>query len=62
MSTRTSKNNIQRWEILPSTNKEITALKSSLSLGYNLRKRRVLQRRIVLVSLTAVNLRQTIML
>ena len=60
-STRTSKNNIQWWEILPFSDKEITPLKSSLSLGYNLRKRIVLQRRIVLVLLTAVDLRQTIM-
>ena len=36
-STRTSKNNIQWWEILPSSDKEITPLKSSLSLGYNLK-------------------------
>ena len=60
-STRTSKNNIQWWEILPSSDKEITPLKSSLSLGYNLRKRIVLQRRIVFVLLTTVDLRQTIM-
>ena len=60
-STRTSKNNIQWWKILPSSDKEITPLKSSWSLGYNLRKRIVLQRRIVLVLLTAVDLRQTIM-
>ena len=60
-STRTSKNNIQWWEILPFSDKEITPLKSSLSLGYNLRKRKVLQRRIVLVLLTAVDLLQTIM-
>ena len=60
-STRTSKNNIQWWKILPSSDKEITPLKSSWSLGYNLRKRIVLQRRTVLVSLTAVDLRQTIM-
>ena len=40
-STRTSKNNIQRWEILPSSDKEITPLKSSLSLGYNLKKNNV---------------------
>ena len=57
----TSKNNIQWWKILPSSDKEITPLKSSWSLGYNLRKRIVLQRRIVLVLLTAVDLRQTIM-
>ena len=37
-STRTSKNNIQWWEILPSSDEEITPLKSSLSLGYNLKK------------------------
>ena len=49
-STRTSKNNIQWWEILPSSDKEITPLKSSLSLGYNLRKR------IMLILLTAVDL------
>ena len=61
-STCTTKNNIQRWEILPSTNKEIMALKRSWSLGYNLTKRIVLQRRIVWVSLTDVNLCQTIML
>ena len=60
-STHTSKNNIQWWKILPSSDKEITHLKSSWSLGYNLRKRIVLQRRIVLVLLTAVDLRQTIM-
>ena len=60
-STRTSKNNIQWWKILPSSDKEIMLLKSSWSLGYNLRKRIVLQRRIVLVLLTAVDLRQTIM-
>ena len=60
-STRTSKNNIQWWKILPSSDKEIMPLKSSWSLGYNLRKRIVLQRRIVLVLLTAVDLRQTIM-
>ena len=60
-STRTSKNNIQWRKILPSSDKEITPLKSSWSLGYNLRKRIVLQRRTVLVSLTAVDLRQTIM-
>ena len=60
-STRTFKNKIQWWEILPFSDKEITPLKSSLSLGYNLRKRIVLQRRIVLVLLTAVDLRQTIM-
>ena len=36
-SSRTSKNNIQWWEILPSSDKEITPLKSSLSLGYNLK-------------------------
>ena len=60
-STHTSKNNIQWWKILPSSDKEITPLKSSWSLGYNLRKRIVLQRRIVLVLLTAVDLRQTIM-
>ena len=60
-STRTSKNNIQWWKILLSSDKEITPLKSSWSLGYNLRKRIVLQRRIVLVLLTAVDLRQTIM-
>ena len=60
-STRTSKKNIQWWKILPSSDKEITPLKSSWSLGYNLRKRIVLQRRIVLVLLTAVDLRQTIM-
>ena len=48
-------------KILPSGDKEITPLKSSWSLGYNLRKRIVLQRRIVLVLLTAVDLRQTIM-
>ena len=60
-STRTSKNNIQWRKILPSSDKEITPLKSSWSLGYNLRKRIVLQRRIVLVLLTAVDLRQTIM-
>ena len=40
-STRTSKNNIQWWEILPSSDKEITPLKSSLSLGYNLKKNSV---------------------
>ena len=50
-STRTCKNNIRGWEILPSSDKEITPLKSSLTLGYNLRKR------IVLVLLTAVDLR-----
>ena len=60
-STHTSKNNIQWWKILPSSDKEIMPLKSSWSLGYNLRKRIVLQRRIVLVLLTAVDLRQTIM-
>ena len=60
-STRTSKNNIQWRKILPSSDKEITPLKSSWSLGYNLRKRIVLQRRIVLVLLTAVDLRQTIL-
>ena len=60
-STRTSKNNIQWWKILPSSDKEITPLKSSWSLGYNLTKRIVLQRRIVLVFLTAVDLRQTMM-
>ena len=60
-STRTSKNNIQWWKIPPSSDKEIMPLKSSWSLGYNLRKRIVLQRRIVLVLLTAVDLRQTIM-
>ena len=49
-STRTSKNNIQWWEILPSSDKEITPLKSSFSSGYNLRKR------IVLILLTAVDL------
>ena len=54
-STRTCKNNIQGWEILPSSDKEITPLKSSLTLGYNLRKR------IVLVLLTAVDLRRSIM-
>ena len=59
-STRTSKNNIQWWKILLSSDKEITPLKSSWSLGYNLRKRIVLQRRIVLVLLTAVDPRQTI--
>ena len=60
-STRTSKNNIQWRKILPSSDKEITPLKSSWSLGYNLGKRIVLQRRTVLVTLTAVDLRQTIM-
>ena len=60
-STRTSKNNIQWWKILLYSDKEIRPLKSSWSLGYNLRKRIVLQRRIVLVLLTAVDLRQTIM-
>ena len=60
-STRTSKNNIQWWKILLSSDKEITPLKSSWSLGYNLGKRIVLQRRTVLVTLTAVDLRQTIM-
>ena len=60
-STRTSKNSIQWWKILSPSDEEITPLKSSLSLGYNLRKRIVLQRRIVLVLLTAVDLRQTIM-
>ena len=54
-STRTCKNNIQWWEILPSSDKGITPLKSSLTLGYNLRKR------IVLVLLTAVDLRRSIM-
>ena len=49
-STRTSNNNIQWWEILPSSNKEIKPLKSSFSSGYNLRKR------IVLILLTAVDL------
>ena len=49
-STRTSKNNIQWWEILPSSDKKITPLKSSFSLGYNLRKR------IVLILLTVVDL------
>ena len=49
-STRTSKNNIQWCEILPSSDKKITPLKSSFSLGYNLRKR------IVLILLTAVDL------
>ena len=49
-STRTSNNNIQWWEILPSSDKEIKPLKSSFSSGYNLRKR------IVLILLTAVNL------
>ena len=49
-STRTSKNNIQWWEILPSSDKEITPLKTSFSSGYNLRKR------IVLILLTAVDL------
>ena len=39
------------WEILPSSDKEITPLKSSLTSGYNLRKR------ILLVLLTAVDLR-----
>ena len=48
-STRTSKNNIQWWKILPSDDKEITPLKRSWRLGYNLRKIIVLQRRIVLV-------------
>ena len=48
-STHTSKNNIQWWKILPSSDKEITPLKPSWSLGYNLRKIIVLQRRIVLV-------------
>ena len=43
-STRTCKNNIQGWEILPSSDKEITPLKSSLTLGYNLRKRRYRRR------------------
>ena len=60
-STRRSKNNIQWWKILLSSDKEITLLKSSWSLGYNHRKRIVFQRRIVLVLLTAVDLRQTIM-
>ena len=50
-STRTCKNNIQGWETLPSSDKEITPLKSSLTLGYNLRKR------IVIVLLTAVDVR-----
>ena len=59
--TRTSKNNIQWWEILAYSDKDTTPLKSSWRLGYNLRKRIVLQRRIVLVLLTAVDLRQTIM-
>ena len=54
-STRTSKKNIHRWDILPSSNKEITSLKSSCSLGYNPRKR------IVLILLTAVDLRLSIM-
>ena len=58
-STRTSKNNIQWWKILPTSDKEITPLKSSWSLDCNLRKRIVLQRRIVLVLLTAIDLRQT---
>ena len=49
------KKNIQWWEILPSRNKEITPLKSSFSLGYNPRKR------IVLILLTAVDLRLSIM-
>ena len=49
-STRTAKNNIQRWEILASSDKRITPLKSSFSLGYNPRKR------IVLILLTAVDL------
>ena len=49
-STRTFKNNIQWWEILPYSDKELR-LKRSLSWGYNLRKR------IVLVLLTAVDLR-----
>ena len=48
-------------KILPFGDKEITPLKSSWILGYNLRKRIVLHRRIVLVLLTAVDLRQTIM-
>ena len=48
-STRTSKNNIQWSEILPSSDKEITPLKSSINLGYNLRKR------MVIVLLTAVD-------
>ena len=60
-STRTSKNNIQWWKILLSSDKEIMPLKSSWSLSYNLTKRLVFQRRIVLVLLTAVDLRQTIM-
>ena len=55
-STRTSKKNIQWWKILPSSDKEITPYKSSLSLGHNLRKQIVFQRRIVLVLLTAVDL------
>ena len=53
-STRTFKNNIQWWEILPYSDKELR-LKRSLSWGYNLRKR------IVLVLLTAVDLRRSIM-
>ena len=40
-SPRTSKNHIQWWEILPSSDEEITPLKTSLSLGYNLRKRMI---------------------
>ena len=49
-STCTSKNNIQWWEILLSSYKEITPLKSSFSLDYNLRKR------IMLILLVAVDL------
>ena len=53
--------NIQWWEILLSSDKEITPLKSSLSLGYKLRKRIVLQRIMAFVLLTAVDLRRTIL-
>ena len=53
--------NIQWWEILLSSDKEITPLKSSLPLGYKLRKRIVLQRIMAFLLLTAVDLRRTIL-
>ena len=56
MSTRTSKNNIKWWEILPSSDKEIKVLKNSFNFWLRPQKKKtVLERSIVLFSLTAVD-------
>ena len=55
MSTRTSKDNIKWWEIFPSSDKEIKVWKNSFNFWLRPRKKTVLERSIVIFSLTAVD-------